>query len=46
MMLDLSLIVKSLQKMLALKCLILSVVIVSALWKVKRIKRTQQMIFF
>jgi len=41
MMLDLNLILESLQKMVALKCLILSVEICSALWKVKRMKRTQ-----
>jgi len=43
MMSYLSLIDESLQKMSALKSLILSAVISSALWKVKRMKRTQHM---
>jgi len=45
MMLGLSLIVGSLLKILALKCLILSVVICSTLWKLKRMKRTQHMYY-
>jgi len=39
MMLDLNLILESLPKMSELKCRILSIVICSALWKVKRMKR-------
>ena len=42
-MLDLNLILESLPKILASKCLILSVMICSVLGKLKRIKRTQYM---